>query len=63
MTERDKAILREEVANYMISEGCSCCENRSKHKKARERLASLLDVPQYEDGSGYDFYQFATNGD
>lgn len=50
--------VRRAVADYMASEGCSCCRNEEKHEDAARRLAGLLDVPMYDDGSGYDFYQF-----
>lgn len=50
--------LRTAVADYMSSEGCTCCEDHDAHKKHKERLAHLLDVPKYEDGSGYNFVQF-----
>lgn len=50
--------MREAVANYMSSEGCGCCSNREAHKRHAARLAKLLSVPKYDDGSGYDFYIF-----
>ena len=43
------------VADYMSSEGCSCCEATLSHDKHKARLAELLKVPKYNDGSGYDF--------
>lgn len=60
MEERLEAIRRA-VADYMRSEGCSCCRNQEKHEDAQRRLAGLLDVPMYDDGSGYDFNRFATD--
>ena len=53
--------IREAVANYIFSEGCSCCQNVEAHEEHKRRLAELLDVPEYSDGSGYDFSQFRTN--
>lgn len=50
--------LRNAVADYMTSEGCSCCRDIEAHDRHTKRLAELLDVPMYEDGSGYNFYQF-----
>lgn len=50
--------IREAVARYMRSEGCSCCEGH-KHSKHKEAIAKLLNVPKYDDGSGYNFYKFA----
>lgn len=54
--------LREAVANYMWSEGCSCCQgpNHSEHEKA---LGKLLNVPKYKDDSGHDFSQYCTAKD
>jgi hypothetical protein len=42
------------------SEGCSCCQNVEAHEKHAVRLGELLDVPKYEDDSGYNFAQFST---
>lgn len=49
--------LRRAVANYMYSEGCACCRGAT-HDEDAALLAKLLDVPHYEDDSGYDFSQF-----
>ena len=57
MDKEYKANIRTAVADYICSEGCSCCEGKD-HKDHAETLAKLLDVPKYEDGSGYNFYQF-----
>lgn len=53
--------IRKVLADYINSEGCSCCENTEEHKIAKKKLAELLDVPKYKDESGYDFNKFATN--
>lgn len=50
--------IRQAVANYMGSEGCSCCQDIDKHKEHKARLGELLNVPKYSDGSGYDFLKF-----
>ena len=47
------------VADYIGSEGCSCCRG-DDHDVHQERLAKLLGVPKYRDGSGYDFSRFKT---
>jgi hypothetical protein len=57
LTKREMEI-RTALADYMLSEGCSCCRKAEKHDEAKERLSELLDVPKYEDDSGYDFYKF-----
>jgi len=54
------AAIRTALADYMRSEGCSCCRNIPKHEDAARRLAGLLGVPMYEDASGYDFHQFCS---
>lgn len=52
--------LRRAIADYMQSEGCSCCQNREKHEAAKAKIAKLLRVPKWKDGSGYNFNKFAT---
>ena len=54
------AVVRRAVADYMQSEGCSCCENIEDHNEHEARLAKLLRVPKYRDGDGYDFARFRT---
>lgn len=56
--------IRRALADYIASEGCSCCQNRDAHNEAAARLAKLLRVPKYEDASGFNFYKFrsATGG-
>ncbi len=50
--------IRRAVADYMKSEGCGCCSNRDAHDAHAKRLATLLRVPPYKDGSGHDFTKF-----
>lgn len=52
--------VRRILADYMQSEGCSCCRNDEPHEKAEAKLAKLLGVPKYSDGSGFNFNRFAT---
>nr|WP_298660844.1 hypothetical protein [uncultured Flavobacterium sp.] len=54
------AEIRRAVADYVKSEGCSCCQDRDAHKEAAERLGKLLKVKKYSDGSGRDFYAYAS---
>jgi len=56
------AKIRHALADYMRAEGCSCCRNSEAHQAAAERLARLLRVPKYQDGSGYNFARFETPG-
>ena len=53
--------VRQAVAEYMYSEGCSCCRDIDAHEVNKKRLAELLNVPLYSDGSGYDFSLFRIN--
>ncbi len=50
--------IRRAIANYMRSEGCSCCQDYDNHEKYKARIGKLLNVPKYSDDSGYDFSQF-----
>lgn len=56
----DLVKIRRAVADYMRSEGCSCCRDREAHEQHAAALAKLLRVPKYEDGSGYDFARYRT---
>ena len=53
--------IRVAVANYMRSEGCSCCQNIEDHEVHTAKLAALLQVPPYSDGSGFNFDKFTAN--
>ena len=48
------------IADYIQSEGCSCCADEDGQKEAEKQLAKLLDVPKWKDGIGYNFNKFAT---
>ena len=61
MEEEILKMIRQAVADYMYSEGCSCCRDVYAHKEHEKRLAELLNVQPYEDGSGYDFSVYRTN--
>lgn len=52
--------IRRALADYMQSEGCSCCQDVEAHAEASRRLAKLLRIPRYEDGSGFDFRKYLT---
>jgi len=54
-----RALVRRAVADYMRSEGCSCCRSDS-HDDHSAALARLLGVPKYDDDSGYDFGKYET---
>lgn len=54
-----KKNVKEAIANYMFSEGCSCCEG-SNHDEHKRVIAEMLNVPKYRDGSGYDFSRFCS---
>ena len=52
--------IRQAFADYYKSEGCSCCRNESKHDEAEKRLAELLKPDMYENGSGFNWYLYAS---
>ena len=56
-----KTRIRNLIADYMQSEGCLFAEIPKDGSDSRKKLAELLDVPKYGDGSGYNFNKFATN--
>lgn len=51
--------IREELANYIHSEGCNCCE-APNHQWYQNKLAKLLDVERYDDDSGNNFSNYET---
>jgi hypothetical protein len=53
--------IRQAFADYVASEGCSCCQNTELHDEALQRLGKLLDIPAYSDGSGIDTWQFVSS--
>jgi hypothetical protein len=59
VTNDERKALRQAVADYMYSEGCTCCQNVDAHHQHRERLAKLLGV-QRRDG-WYDFSKFRSS--
>jgi len=58
--EEFKKVIREALANYMRSEGCSCCQDWDEHAKNKKELGELLDCGKYDGEDEYDFYQYAT---
>lgn len=52
--------VRRLVADYIGSEGCSCCEDASHKEEHLPALAKALGVPMYHDKSGYNFPRFKT---
>jgi hypothetical protein len=55
--------MRRLVADYMHSEGCSCCRDTEAHEKHAAALAKALGVRKYGDGSGYDFAKHRSRED
>lgn len=60
MTPFERKEIRRAIADYMRSEGCSCCRDADGHTNAAERLALILKVPRYSDDSGFNFSKFRT---
>jgi hypothetical protein len=58
MTKIEK--IKMAVANYMRSEGCTCCQDVEAHEEHAKILAELLSVPEYNDHSGFNFSLFRT---
>jgi len=57
----DFGAIREAVADYMRSEGCSCCQDVDAHRDHKERLGVLLKVEKYDDDSGYNFAKYRSH--
>lgn len=49
MLKSERDAIRQALADYVCSEGCSCCQDRDAHEKARERLAKLLGIRKKDD--------------
>lgn len=60
MTRKEIDGLRTAIADYMWSEGCSCCRDREAHEQHKSVLGKILRVPKYQDGSGFNFERFRT---
>jgi len=58
--EEFKKEVRELIANYMRSEGCTCCQDLEEHTDVKRRLGELLDCGKYNDEDEYNFYQYVT---
>jgi hypothetical protein len=50
--------IRTAFADYLASEGCSCCQDKPKHDIALDKIGKLLQMQKYEDGSGYDYGKY-----
>lgn len=61
MTPKERAEMRRLIADYMRSEGCSCCRDTEAHEKNAEAIAKAIGVRKYSDGSGYDFARYRTD--
>jgi hypothetical protein len=54
------AQIRQAVADYMATEGCSCCGDYEQHAIDKIKLGRILRAQRYSDGSGYSFRPFET---
>ena len=52
------ADIRQAVADYIATEGCSCCRDTDGHDKAMERLGKLIRMKKYDDNSGFDYSRY-----
>jgi hypothetical protein len=51
--------VRKAVADYIGSEGCSCCRG-ADHDEHHAVLGKLLRVRKFGDGSGHNFFAYRT---
>lgn len=60
MRKAHRDALRTAVADYMFSEGCSCCRDNEAHDENRATLGKLLGIRPEKDGNElwYDFSKF-----
>lgn len=49
--EAERTALLRAVVQYVMSEGCNCCEDLD-HPEHESALAKLLGIREYDDGSG-----------
>lgn len=56
-----RADLRVAVADLIYSEGCGCCQDLEASHDAQMRIAKMLNVPKFKDGSGYDFFKYKSD--
>lgn len=54
----EKKEIRFWVASLVRASGCSCCRDDDKWNESLKSLAKLLNVPKYNDGSGFNFHKF-----
>lgn len=52
--------IRTAFADYVATEGCSCCRDIDGHKEAMDRLGKLLKMTKYKDRSGYNYGKYKT---
>lgn len=50
------ASIREQVAKLYCAAGCDCCRSTEAWNAASEKLGELLGVPQFDDGSGVNWW-------
>lgn len=55
-----KKQLRAAIADYISTEGCSCCRDSEGHDEAMGRIGKLLNMKKYSDKSGYDYSVYKT---
>ena len=52
--------IRQAFSDYRRAEGCSCCRDIEAHEEAEKRLGELLKPTLYEDGSGFNWWQYCS---
>ena len=61
VTKGERGTIRAAVADLVRARGCGCCGGGDKWDDAIARLADILEVETYGDGSGYDFTPYETS--
>ena len=59
MTKKEQKI-KALVAKLYRAAGCGCCRDTDTWYEAANDLGKLLGVPEYDDGSGYAWYDVPT---
>lgn len=54
----DLETMRQLFADYVASEGCSCCQDIPRHEEVATKIGEFLQVQKYSDDSGYDFRSY-----
>ena len=51
------AELEIQTLRYLDTEGCTCCQDREPHEEALLAIGKIFGWPEFDDGSGTDWYK------